>query len=58
MDLVSIVEDTDTILSTDGQTDKVKPVYPLSTSLGGGIISLHCLFHPSIASRFGAVHIC
>ena len=29
----------DTILSTDGQTDKVKPVYPSSTSLTEGIIT-------------------
>ena len=28
MDSMSIVEDTERILSTDGQTDKVKPVYP------------------------------
>ena len=46
MDPTSIVEDTvDTILSTDGQTDKVKPVYPPFNFVeawgggGGGVIS-------------------
>ena len=36
MDTASIAKDT--ILPTDGQTDKVKPVYP--PSLSRGIISL------------------
>ena len=38
-DPMNIVEryKADNILSTDGQTDKVKPVYPLSTSLKRGV---------------------
>ena len=37
-DPMSIVEDTEgMILSTDGQTDKVKPVYLLSTLLKRGV---------------------
>ena len=36
MDPGSILKDrADTILSTDGQADKVKPVQPPSTSLSG-----------------------
>ena len=46
MDPASIVEDTEqtpfcpqTDKWTDGQTDKVKPVYPTSTSLSRGIVN-------------------
>ena len=57
MDLTSIVEDTERTQlcpQMDRRTDKVKPVYPLSTLLkSGGIISYYMASHNNFLSWKG-----